>query len=111
MVHTGEAVPILPVRDLDATMAFYGAVGFTENYRDEGYLILDRGTVQIHFTLAEGTGMAYLRVPDADGFHSQFAAIGGVSRLDPVEDKPWGLREFAVADPSGNLLRVSQFAH
>jgi len=26
--------------------------------------------------------------------------------MDALEDKPWGLREFAVVDPDGNLLRV-----
>jgi hypothetical protein len=28
--------------------------------------------------------------------------------MDTLEDKPWGLREFAVVDPDGNLLRIGQ---
>ena len=32
-------------------------------------------------------------------------ASKGVPRLEPLEEKPWGLREFAVIDPDGNLLR------
>jgi uncharacterized glyoxalase superfamily protein PhnB len=24
----------------------------------------------------------------------------------PIKDTPWGMREFAVVDPSGNLLRI-----
>jgi hypothetical protein len=28
--------------------------------------------------------------------------------MDALEDKPWGLREFAVIDPDGNLLRIGQ---
>jgi uncharacterized glyoxalase superfamily protein PhnB len=24
----------------------------------------------------------------------------------PPEDKPWGMREFAVVDPDGSLLRI-----
>jgi hypothetical protein len=27
-------------------------------------------------------------------------------RLHEIEDKPWGLREFAVVDPSGNAVRI-----
>lgn len=27
-------------------------------------------------------------------------------RLHEIEDKPWGLREFTVIDPSGNAVRV-----
>ena len=29
--------------------------------------------------------------------------------MDPIEDKPWGLREFAVVDPDVNLMRIGQF--
>ena len=28
--------------------------------------------------------------------------------MDALEDKPWGLREFAIGDPDGNLLRIGQ---
>jgi hypothetical protein len=28
--------------------------------------------------------------------------------MEALEDKPWGLREFAIVDPDGNLLRVGQ---
>jgi hypothetical protein len=28
--------------------------------------------------------------------------------MDMLEDKPWGLREFAVVDPDGNLIRIGQ---
>ena len=32
--------------------------------------------------------------------------LGGAKVLEAVEDKPWNLREFRVADPDGNQLRV-----
>jgi hypothetical protein len=28
--------------------------------------------------------------------------------MEALEDKPWGLREFALVDPDGNLIRVGQ---
>ena len=28
--------------------------------------------------------------------------------MDRLEDKPWGMREFAVIDPDGSLLRIGQ---
>ncbi len=40
---TDRAVPNLPSRDFDATIAFYGGFGFAQDYRDEGWLILRRG--------------------------------------------------------------------
>jgi catechol 2,3-dioxygenase-like lactoylglutathione lyase family enzyme len=29
-------------------------------------------------------------------------------RLSVIEDKPWGMHEFAVIDPAGNLVRIGQ---
>ena len=26
--------------------------------------------------------------------------------LDPAKNEPWGMREFTLVDPSGNLLRI-----
>jgi hypothetical protein len=28
--------------------------------------------------------------------------------METLENKPWGLREFAIVDPDGNLLRIGQ---
>jgi ribosomal protein S18 acetylase RimI-like enzyme len=32
----------------------------------------------------------------------------GIPRMEALEDKPWGLREFALVDVDGNLLRIGQ---
>ncbi|MEJ7835499.1 hypothetical protein [Xanthomonas oryzae] len=32
----------------------------------------------------------------------------GIPWLDSVGDKHWGMREFAIVDESGNLLRIGQ---
>ena len=32
----------------------------------------------------------------------------GIPRMDTLQDKPWGLREFAIVDPDGNLVRIGQ---
>jgi hypothetical protein len=32
----------------------------------------------------------------------------GIPRMESLEDKPWGLREFAIIDTDGNLLRIGQ---
>jgi hypothetical protein len=29
-------------------------------------------------------------------------------RMDTLEDKPWDIREFAVVDLNGNLLRIGE---
>ena len=42
-----------------------------------------------------------VKTPTIDGL-----AAEGIPRVTAPEDKPWGMREFALVDPSGNLIRV-----
>ena len=52
------------------------------------------------------------RVSDAESIYRSFASAKlsrkGIPRLDALGDEPWGMREFAVVDPDGNLLRIGQ---
>jgi catechol 2,3-dioxygenase-like lactoylglutathione lyase family enzyme len=116
------AVPIMPSRDLDATLSFYERLGF-ENAgaapSEWNYLIIRRGSVQLHF-YADPTvdplttsSSCYIFTDDADALYETWNAIGITtdpstgSRLQgPPADTDYGLREFALVDPSGNLLRV-----
>ncbi|MER6300799.1 VOC family protein [Kitasatospora sp. NPDC001539] len=115
------AVPILPSRDLDETSAFYSRLGFEPRGRWEGadgYLIVVRGTVELHFRHDPGVdplataGSCYLRVRDADALHRDWARLGVPtdratgSRLTPPVDTAHRMREFALVDRSGNLLRI-----
>ena len=120
MSPTDLAIPILPSRSIQATVAFYQALGFEGGAHgfDSGYAILRRGTLELHFFAhpalvpSESWAGCYLRVQDVDGVYRAFSACSlprsGIPRRDALEDKPWGLREFAVVDPDGNLLRIGQ---
>lgn len=113
------SIPILPARDLVATRAFYERMGFEAGYfapGERGYLILARGGLRMHFfqhaeldPFANYAG-CYWRVKDADALHAELARLAlparSIPRLEPPGDKPWGLREFALVDPDGNLVRV-----
>jgi catechol 2,3-dioxygenase-like lactoylglutathione lyase family enzyme len=113
------AIPILPSRSLADTLAFYRRLGFEgEIHRHGNYAILTRGTVELHFFThhelrpAESSAACYIRVSDVEGIYSAFASAElprrGIPRRDTLEDKPWGMREFAIVDPDGNLLRIGQ---
>ncbi|OYU99932.1 MAG: glyoxalase/bleomycin resistance/extradiol dioxygenase family protein [Burkholderiales bacterium PBB5] len=120
MPPTDLAIPILPSRSIPATVGFYQALGFEGGAHgfDAGYAILRRGTLELHFFAhpalvpSESWAGCYLRVQDVDGLYRDFSACplprNGIPRMDALEDKPWGLREFAVVDPDGNLLRIGQ---
>lgn len=44
----------------------------------------------------------YIRVDDVDAVHDA-AAGAGAEIIEPIWDAPWGLRQFSVADPDGNV--------
>jgi catechol 2,3-dioxygenase-like lactoylglutathione lyase family enzyme len=118
-----SAVPILPSRDLAETYAFYTRLGFRRRGGDgattyDDYLMLERGAIELHFFAEPDVdplstaSMCYLRVDDADALHSEWSAIGVEHdtatgcRLVAPRDTEWGMREFALVDRTGNLLRV-----
>lgn len=112
--HSADrAVPVLGVRDLVEAEHFYASIGFVTLSRHEGYLILGRNGAELHLSYsaehdpATSDGMAYLRCAEVEQVFEQLRAAG-VPRLRELEDTPWGMREFAVLDPSGNLLRVGR---
>jgi catechol 2,3-dioxygenase-like lactoylglutathione lyase family enzyme len=113
------AIPILPCRDLDATLAFYGVLGFTldfEQLEPSPYAIVSFADAELHFFAAPeldargALAAAYLRVTDADAVHRVWSQLGlpaqGAPSLSEIADREWGMREFALVDPSGNRLRV-----
>ncbi|SIQ30659.1 hypothetical protein SAMN05880582_1011430 [Rhizobium sp. RU20A] len=109
-----EALPVLPSLDMGETEAFYGAkLGFTTTYRDDTYLILRRGIAELHFwragdrTLCENTSV-YLRGDGIVELYAEYQARGDIQRLSPLMDRDWGMQEFYIHDPHGNLLRFGR---
>ena len=113
-----RVAPILPSRDLDRTAAFYGRLGFDVGVRidppENPYMILYIGDLWLHFFAHEGDparsdAMCYLHLDDPDAWAARLRALElpatGIPRFEDVEDKPWGMREFALVDPDGTLLR------
>lgn len=108
--------PILPALDLPRTRAFYESLGFKAGHHDDRYEILRRGQLVLHLEHTtmlvpeRNTSCCYWRVANADRLYGEFAALGlpstGLPRLTEPQDEPWGMREFTLKDPSGNLIRV-----
>lgn len=113
------AIPVLPCRNLDETVAFYGRLGFElifEQEEPDPYAILGWGEVELHFFGHDGLDPAtsvarcYLRVDDADVVYRSWRTLdlpeAGLPRIAEIADRPWGMREFEVLDPDGNCVRV-----
>ena len=113
--HLQKAAPVLPAPDVPATLAWYrDKLGFAIRGEWDGqYGIVERDGVELHFwksadrALAEASG-AYLRTVDADALHASMQGAADGGRISAPSDRPWGVREFEVWDPNGNLLRIGQ---
>lgn len=61
---------------------------------------------------AECYAGCYVRVANVEAMYRAFSEAAlptrGIPRIDHLEDKPWGLREFAIVVDDGNLLRIGQ---
>lgn len=120
-LRSNRAIPTLPARNLVEILAFYEQLGF-QNFSDSAYqdtyLILCRGTLEIHFfhmddlDPAESYGGCYWRVNNVitllEEFRQQSLPSTGIPRLGALEEKPWGMQEFYLVDPAGNFVRIGQ---
>jgi catechol 2,3-dioxygenase-like lactoylglutathione lyase family enzyme len=108
----------LPSCDLAATQAFYGRLGFSEKYRDDGWMILSRDPVELEFfshpDLDPRTSWfsACVRVDDPDALLAEWRGAGlpgdetSIPRLTGFFKPGNAPRMFALVDPDGSLLRV-----
>lgn len=112
-----DSTPILPVADMAATIDFYETAGFDVvrhegagyafvSYEGESVFDLDEAGPAL-VTSANKAG-CYLVTAATDEWHRRLDDAGvPVSVLD---DKPWGMREFTLTDPSGNTIRIGRSA-
>jgi catechol 2,3-dioxygenase-like lactoylglutathione lyase family enzyme len=119
-----RAVPILPSRDLSASLRFYEALGFRNvgaPPEEWDYLILARGDLVLHLVLEPAVdplrtaSSCYLYVDDVDVLHQRWRSSwpeltgdqrAAGTRLVAPEGTDYGMRELAVVDLDGNLLRA-----
>jgi hypothetical protein len=108
----------LPARDLTATQAFYARLGFVTAFRDDGWMILDRGEMTLEFfphpELDPATSWfsACIRVDDPDALHAEWGGLDlptdptSIPRITGFFKPGDAPRMFALIDPNGSLLRV-----
>lgn len=108
-----STAPVFPVTDMPRAVRYYVdvlqfAIGF-EWADAEGdpirYTILHHGDVGIHLTTTQTPrqAAAYVFVRGVREYYSAVTAAGALIN-QPLQDWPWDMREFQLADPDGNLL-------
>jgi len=108
--------PKLPMRNKSSTRSYYvNQLGFQELGDYEGYLIVKKDGIEIHFfefkelNPQENYGMIYIRTDNIDGLYkSMLKNKIKIHPNGPLENKPWGQREFTLLDPDNNLLTFGQ---
>lgn len=108
--------PKLPMRNKSATRHYYiNQLGFQEIGDYEGYLMVQRDKIEIHFfefkelDPKENYGQVYIRTNDIDDLYKFM--IENKIEIHPngtLQTKPWGQKEFALLDPDNNLLTFGQ---
>jgi len=105
------AAPVLHVSSMEQSVAFYTEkLGFTERFRYGGeYTVLEyAGEVQMHLSTTNnrtpaGNGQVYIICDTVDEYYAEITDRGVVTLAAPA-DWPYGMRDFELADPDGNLL-------
>jgi catechol 2,3-dioxygenase-like lactoylglutathione lyase family enzyme len=100
-----------PVRDLDATAAFYEQLGFRPGKRDDQQVTCYVNWFWLTFTTdhddtgadAGTAATLYLKVDDIDDFYGAVLAQGFSPSTEPRKDRS-GRREFLLLDPDGHRL-------
>ena len=80
----GRAIPVLPTRDTQRTLAFYQRLGFANAGADEwsnDYLVLRAGEVQ-NLQVAEH---AWVKPEELDGYSLPPADLGVVAKIQSLE--------------------------
>jgi uncharacterized glyoxalase superfamily protein PhnB len=111
--------------DLDASMAFYIDVLGFQVVRDERsaeapYVAVRRGEVRVGLAARPSTERTALRRPptgvelvlEVDDLAAAHANVltTGWPLIEDLTDRPWGLRDFRVADPHGYYWRITTHA-
>ncbi len=105
----GPPVPELPVADVEHAQAHYrDALGFTIGWLapDKGIGSASRGKAVIFFRrrkLPFEPAVHWMYAEDIDATYQELKALGA-NIVDPLEKKPWGLRQFTIRDLDGNIF-------
>ncbi len=122
--------PRFGVGDMEQALAFYGQLGFATTYHDEGFAIVERDGIALHFNVSDGppTGrsVCWIGVTNIEALYQQYLPTGAIQSplqieefkhakpggkylptgaiQSPLQVQPWGMKGFFLCDPFRNLL-------
>jgi uncharacterized glyoxalase superfamily protein PhnB len=112
-----EAKAFVPARDFDQSEQFYQHLGFEPSWSDGSRTHFRHGNSsfllqKLHNEKRADNIVIHLLVVDVEAWWQHVQAQDLKNKyeikVDPPEDRPWGIREFVIVDPSGVLWRIGQ---
>jgi catechol 2,3-dioxygenase-like lactoylglutathione lyase family enzyme len=104
------AATVLQVTDLEVSVKFYReTLGFEEDFRYGDYAGMHLGELYLHLCAHKvwrrpvGGGAVSVVCDEVDQYCARLRMLGATIRLEPT-DEPYGMRDFVVSDPDGNVL-------
>lgn len=115
IVHTRH---VLAVKDLAIEASYYiDKLGFDRDFTAPGWEFLSFGDFKVMLgecadeMTAVATGnhswFAHVLVENVDEVYRELSDRGA-KVLSPIENKPWGIREFSVVTPDGHRIAFGQ---
>ncbi len=104
-----SVVPRFLVGDMEQALAFYGQLGFATTYHDEGFAIIERDGIALHFNVSDptqeppkGHSVCYIGVTNIEALYQQYLPTGALRST--IQATPWGMKGFWLCDPFRNIL-------
>lgn len=106
---------IFHVDNLDSSIEYYTAVlGFMVDFRYMDLAGLEYGDILIYLSgpgqdakRAVGEGSIYIFCDEVDQYFQDISAKGAFTEIT-IDDRPYGMRDFAIKDLDGNFLTFSK---
>ena len=99
-----SVAPRFLVGDMEQALAFYGQLGFATTYHDEGFAIVERDGIALHFNVSEGHSVCWIGVTNIEALYQHYLPTGAIQSPPPLQATPWGTKEFWLCDPFRNIL-------
>ncbi len=110
ITSTGRPVPELPVADVERAQQYYrDALGFEIGWLYPGKEIgsVSRDDIGPIFFRKRNfpfePAVHWMFAEDIDASYQELKSLGA-NIVEPLEKKPWGLRQFTVKDLDGNIF-------
>lgn len=117
-IECTQLFPTLVVGDITAAVDFYVTrLGFSPRFTwgdPPAYAGVDFGSVTLHLQkgapgVTAGSAVSFI-IDNADELY-EFHKANGVEVTEPLEDRSYGIRDYAVKDPYGNYLSFGSYIY